>query len=196
MNKMKNNKRKWKVVIVLAVIILGMGFAYAAVPAYKSWLSDGVNLFTFEKVGIGTAEPSASLDIVGDIAVNGSVVINESGDWIGSSVGLVGSAGLNGTDGLHCWDVNENQICDPVEDRNSDAFCNILDCRGDKGDKGDKGDPGPAVTTSAVCVNTMQNCGCSIRTISAVPGPCTVTSDTGSCSSNVGGAVRCCVCSA
>jgi hypothetical protein len=190
-----------KIVLIIIFMILLMGFAYAAVPAYKSWLSDGVSLFTFENVGIGTDDPKALLDVHGEIAVNGSAIVNSSGNWIGDSIGLAGPegpagrGGQNGTDGLDCWDVNENQECDPVEDRNTDAFCNVLDCRGDKGEQGEAGLP---TSSFAVCLDGAGGgpCSCSGTTLVSVQGPCFVTSDTGSCTGTRDGTnKRCCVCS-
>ncbi len=62
--------------------------------------------------------------------------------------------------------------------------------RGATGATGAQGLPGPAVKTSAVCVNgtstkyNNNNCSCKTKIISFVSSPCTVTSETGSCSGN------------
>ena len=54
-----------------------------------------------------------------------------------------------GSNGLSCWDINANNVCDPaLEDINGDGVCNALDCcgpqgpQGPQGLKGDQGDPG------------------------------------------------------
>jgi hypothetical protein len=39
-------------------------------------------------VGIGDTTPSAKLDVAGNIAVNGTQVINSSGQWVGTGGGL------------------------------------------------------------------------------------------------------------
>lgn len=44
-------------------------------------------------VGIGTANPSAKLDIAGNVAINGTPVIDSTGKWVGDSTGLVGPQG-------------------------------------------------------------------------------------------------------
>lgn len=45
--------------------------------------------------------------------------------------GPPGPEGPTGLDGLSCWDINENRLCDQeTEDRNNDGACNALDCQG------------------------------------------------------------------
>jgi hypothetical protein len=62
---------------------------------------------------------------------------------------------------------------------------------GPKGDKGDRGEPGPPVQTFAICTDDG-GCACQGKSeiLSTANGPCTVTSDTGSCT----GTSQCCVC--
>jgi|GEM_PF-1407655 len=56
-------------------------------------------------VGLGTSTPAAQLDVAGDVAINGAVVINAGGEWIGNPAGLqgpvgpTGPAGADGADG-------------------------------------------------------------------------------------------------
>lgn len=69
--------------------------------------------------------------------------------------------------------------------------------QGAKGDKGNKGDPGPAIKTVAVCTTDLvlggASCYCSSGTLVIhQSAPCTVTSDTGSCTGLNKG--TCCVC--
>jgi len=42
------------------------------------------------RVGIGTTTPAAKLDVAGDIAVNGTVIINSQGQWVGEVAGSGG----------------------------------------------------------------------------------------------------------
>jgi len=51
------------------------------------------------KVGISTNSPQETLDVGGAIAVNGTRVINASGEWVGSPTGLVGPQGPQGPTG-------------------------------------------------------------------------------------------------
>jgi len=61
--------------------------------------------------------------------------------------GPPGPAGNPGGDGHHCWDLNQNGVCDlATEDVNLDGMCNVHDCKGSKGDPGANGHdgiPGP-----------------------------------------------------
>jgi hypothetical protein len=68
--------------------------------------------------------------------------------------------------------------------------------QGPKGDQGPPGSPGPAVHTIAVCQSPTLGsgvCPCSGRTITKVSGVCSVSSETGSCSSDIAGGC-CAVC--
>ena len=60
--------------------------------------------------------------------------------------------GQDGTDGLHCWDLDADGECTDADDANEDGFCDALDCRGPSGRDGEagptgnagpSGDPGP-----------------------------------------------------
>ena len=44
-------------------------------------------------VGIGTTGPVTMLDVGGDIAVNGAMIINDLGQWVGDPTGLQGPPG-------------------------------------------------------------------------------------------------------
>ena len=113
-------------------------------------------------------------------------------------------AGPAGPAGYHCWDLNMNRVNDPVEDTNHDGVYNIIDCQGAQGLTGPAGPPGPPTTTSAICMPAAQlppagYCGthiCTGRVVAEVRAlECSITSDTGSCStpSNYSYGV-CCVC--
>jgi hypothetical protein len=57
--------------------------------------------------------------------------------------GPQGVTGQDGSDGLNCWDLNSNGLCDlATEDINSDGYCDAHDCKGEKGDTGDQGPQG------------------------------------------------------
>jgi octaheme c-type cytochrome (tetrathionate reductase family) len=43
--------------------------------------------------------------------------------------GTAGTAGPSGSDGVSCWDLNENGIADPEEDTNGDGVVDVLDCQ-------------------------------------------------------------------
>ena len=51
-------------------------------------------------------------------------------------------AGIDGEDGVACWDLNTNGIRDEAEDRNGDGVVDVLDCQGPSGDPGESGDDG------------------------------------------------------
>jgi hypothetical protein len=50
-------------------------------------------------VGIGTNNPTAKLDVSGNIAINGIEIIDTSGRWVGDLTGLQGPPGLQGEQG-------------------------------------------------------------------------------------------------
>lgn len=50
-------------------------------------------------VGIGTADPAEALDVAGAIAVDGTAVIDDQGQWVGDPTGLQGPAGPQGPPG-------------------------------------------------------------------------------------------------
>ena len=51
-------------------------------------------------VGIGTNNPLAKLDVFGNIAIKGKVIINESGNWVGNLSGMQGLPGPQGPQGI------------------------------------------------------------------------------------------------
>ena len=51
------------------------------------------------KVGIGKNNPSQKLDIVGNVGISGTEVIDSSGNWVGPSSGLKGEPGVAGAKG-------------------------------------------------------------------------------------------------
>lgn len=158
-------------------------------------------------IGIGTTTPAAKLDVNGSIAVGGAAIVNSAGQWVGDPTGLIGPAPS------HQWSGTSLSFQNP--DGSWGSFVNLQGSQGptgatgpqgppgptgQQGPQGEQGEPGPPVTTVAVCVSATNDsdgrCYCSITTISKVFSPCTVTSDTGSCSASgyfeyTG---ECCVC--
>ena len=52
-----------------------------------------------DRVGVGSTVPAARLDVAGNIAINGTEIIDSSGVWQGSSAGIQGATGTQGTQG-------------------------------------------------------------------------------------------------
>ncbi|MDP2691325.1 MAG: DUF4215 domain-containing protein [bacterium] len=51
--------------------------------------------------------------------------------------GKNGLPGYSGTDGVNCWDLNANGLCEIAsEDKNGDGVCDALDCKGLQGPSG------------------------------------------------------------
>ena len=85
--------------------------------------------FFFYKAGIWTNMCNATSSSSGPTGPTGAV-------------GLTGPSGANGSTGptgIHCWDLNGNNINDPAEDINSDGVWDALDCRGAIGAVGPTG---------------------------------------------------------
>ncbi|NOZ09243.1 MAG: collagen-like protein [FCB group bacterium] len=57
--------------------------------------------------------------------------------------GAQGPQGDPGADGLNCWDLDGDAVCDAGEDVNADSVCDALDCTGPQGLQGDTGPIGP-----------------------------------------------------
>jgi hypothetical protein len=78
--------------------------------------------------------------------------------------GPAGASGATGPTGIHCWDLNGNNINDPAEDVNGDGNWDALDCQGATGvagangatgaagPSGPSGDPGPTGAIGATGV--------------------------------------------
>lgn len=100
------------------------------------------NLFLMAtgNVGIGTSNPQAKLDIVGNIAINGKEIINETGNWVGNLSSMQGPAGPQGEPGLppaHEW------LNTMLRFKNPDGtWGNYTDLQGPQGEQGEQGPPG------------------------------------------------------
>lgn len=63
------------------------------------------------------------------------------------AAGANGPTGATGPTGIHCWDLNGNNINDPAEDVNSDGNWDALDCQGAIGAAGATGATGAVGAT-------------------------------------------------
>ena len=64
-----------------------------------------------------------------------------------------GQDGVDGADGLNCWDLNGNGVADPEEDTNGDSVVSALDCQGEDGVDGSDGADGQDGTDGANGLN-------------------------------------------
>lgn len=122
------------------------------------------------------------------------------------ATGSNGATPIIGVDGY--WYINGVKTTTMAKGENG-----ATGAKGDKGDTGatgPQGPAGPAVSTSAVCVSASSywdvssqrdiyspgSCSCSGTTVSRVSSPCTITSNTGTCSAKDGGIYHgeCCIC--
>jgi len=106
--------------ILFVALVLGVMFPRVVAPKQgPGWdfMSNPPDMWNTNpgKLGIGTNTPVATLDVNGSIAVDGSIVIDENGLWVGDSTGLIGPPGPQGEQGP----------------------------QGEKGEKGDTGATGP-----------------------------------------------------
>jgi len=108
----------------------------------------GTELFRIQedgKVGIGTAGPVARLDVAGEIAVNGSQVVNGLGQWVGDPTGMQGPPGPEGPQGPQ----GEQGIQGPAGPKGDTGDTGPQGEQGPQGDQGPKGDKGDTGATGA-----------------------------------------------
>lgn len=127
-------------------------------------------------VGIGTETPQAPLDVSGNIAVKGRVIINDAGKWVGDPSDLIGPRGPQGVQG-------------PT------GPAGPAGPRGPAGPQGPAGPPGPPTKSVAACMSQGGACAtaCRGRIVVEHRSPCTVTSESGPCQVE-GYLGACCVC--
>ena len=159
-------------------------------------------------VGIGTTTPAATLDVGGEIragrntlgsyglqlnydATNDAGIIQARNFQNGVNRPLFlnangGNVGVGTTTPTATLDVAGNIRCEGSGHGvifPDGTIQTTSEVAGPAGPAGPPGPPGPPVHTSAVCTQPpARPPGCAHATVTSAPAPCTVTSDTGSCS--------------
>lgn len=140
----------------------GLGFWNLDDQRYRLFLAEN------GRVGLGTATPAATLDVAGNVAINGTQIISSDGRWVGDPTGLRGPQGPQGSQG-------------PQGPQGPPGYHTVATCY---------------VAQNNVSCNTT--CGLSSRVVVAANYPCQVTSTTGGCTAvppSLGYTYsRCCVC--
>jgi hypothetical protein len=183
------------------------------VPKWTGTTFVSGSMFDNGNVGIGTTTPAGKLDVAGPIAVNGSVVVDATGQWIGAPG--IGPPGPPGPTPAHVWigtnlrfeqpdgtfGPSVNLMGPPPVHQWSGTSLRFMNPDGTFGPYVNlQGPPGAPVTTFSVCSQTGTARCLNSRILSCVIGTsCTVTSDTGTCSGSqgncpVGPCYGCCVC--
>ncbi len=140
-------------------------------------------LTTGGNVGVGTTTPSSKLTVAGAVRSTSGGFIFPDGTTQATAQ-LIGPQGPPGPQGV-------------PGPRGPTGLDGPPGPAGPAGPIGPQGPVGPAVSTSAVCpqsvgVGFFCNSFCMGTVVADAPGPCSVTSDTGGCAALAGG--RCCVC--
>jgi len=145
-----NGKIKQVLTIGICVLFIVVVFSSTLVKSEKkssdqdlNWWSKRPNMFSipFGNVGIGTMNPIAKLDVYGNIAINGVVIIDASGHWVGSPTGLVGPPGPKGIQGPK-GEKGDKGDKGAKGDIGAQGLQGIQGLQGEQGLKGDKGDTG------------------------------------------------------
>ncbi|KPA15586.1 hypothetical protein MHK_004207 [Candidatus Magnetomorum sp. HK-1] len=142
----------------------------------SEWNKQSIVLMTVDisdngNIGIGkNLQPKAKLDIQGDLAINGDIIINKSGSWVGKKSDFIGARGAMGAQGR-------------IGPRGQQGLIGEHGPQGPRGYRGEKGPTGPAYSEYVVCTYSMlDDCKClQGRTLKSEKGPCTASSPTGSC---------------
>jgi hypothetical protein len=150
------------------------------------------NLSSLALTGPLTVQASpARLNVFGALAINGTTIIDASGNWVGSPTGLVGPQGAAGPQG-------------PAGPTGAQGPAGAQGTTGATGPQGPQGPQGPNVTTTAVCGfqqsygTPAASCGqmCAGGAVkAAVQSPCTVNAGAGPCTVNISSQqYYCCIC--
>lgn len=87
----------------MLVSVSGLTGGYGKIDVVKSQGGAFGNLVLLPNggnVGIGQQNPQAKLDVAGAVAINGTTIINSSGNWVGPQItGLQGPTGPQGPQG-------------------------------------------------------------------------------------------------
>jgi len=184
----------------------------SSVPRWNGSALENGTVFDDGNVGIGTISPAAKLDVAGTIAINGAVVVDNTGRWVGQPG--IGPPGAAGPIPAHEWNVTNLRFQNP--DLTWGPYVNLLGpppshqwngtslrFQNPNGTwssyvnlQGPQGPPGPPVET--YCIATADaSCSCSpATTLSRDSGDptCTVSSSTGTCTATGANFAYCCVC--
>ncbi|MDF2379000.1 MAG: hypothetical protein P1V18_02125 [Candidatus Gracilibacteria bacterium] len=89
----------------------------------------------------GTSDPGNTPANTGDIYINtvSNTIFTFSGISWGTGASL---SGRDGSNGIHCWDTNQNSLPDLAEDVNGDEIVDTNDCKGRDGRDGKDGEGG------------------------------------------------------
>ena len=117
----------------------------------------------------------ADNDGVCDVALDDE---DTNDDGVCATSDCVGPDGKSGSDGISCWDLNQDHQCNDLdgaegdEDTNNDAVCNVLDCKGPQGEcviaglpglqgpMGAQGEVGPRGPAGGSCWDLNQDSLC------------------------------------
>ena len=114
---------------VIAILIVTAATAAAAIPAYKSWLLQGTNLYTTgTNVGIGTMSPSERLEVAGNANISGVVDI---GSLAGASFPLDVYSSGHATVRIQAAGPNGNNASIQLIGGGANANWSIVTNRGD-----------------------------------------------------------------
>lgn len=168
------------------------------------------------RVGVGNLSPTSQLQVNGvltvgmGITVGSTPIVDSGGNWVGpvipGSVGPQGPPGPEGPAGPH-GPAGSQGPAGPQGTAGAQGAAGPQGppgATGPQGPAGPQGPPGPAVRTSAVCAYVgpfpISLCGGVCRdedhVVSRAVAPCSITSDTGTCSTNANPSNTgvCCVC--
>jgi hypothetical protein len=168
--KERNNK---KIRLVLSIGICGMFLVMAftilvqaptpPTTAGPGWnfMSGRPNMWNTNtgNIGIGTTNPVAKLDIYGNLAINGVVIIDASGHWVGPNMPSLwtlngnniyynkGNVGIGTTNPTSPLEINgiiySTSGGFKFPDSSLQTTATLQGEKGEKGDKGDTGSTGP-----------------------------------------------------